>query len=246
MERVVALPTFSPVQQRRSLDEIVEQIRESILTGQLPPGDRLPGERELCVAFGVSRPTLREALRVLEALGLVDIRRGRRGGIFAQEPPSELVADALESLARFSTASVRDLVDFRPSFEAENAAVAALHCEDHDLVALRRLADEYERASSAGLWQEMAATDVEFHKAVAAATRNQIRIAIMLAILQALRSTIESTDHRLSPDYLRLGVAGHIEIVEALSVRDPDEARAAMSSHVSRWREEVQIAGNRI
>jgi GntR family transcriptional repressor for pyruvate dehydrogenase complex len=233
---------FNRVEQRRSLDDIVEQIRESILTGALAPGDRLPNERDLCTNFGVSRPTLREALRVLEALGLVEIRRGRGGGIFAQEPGRELIGLALESLVRFSTASALDLVDFRLSFESENAAVAAQRRTDEDVETLREIARVYSHLSEGSRWQEMAAIDVEFHSAVATATQNQISIAIMLAIPPALRAAIRSIDSKLSPGYVELAAADHIEIAEAIGARDSDAARRVMLAHVTRWREEVEIA----
>lgn len=235
---------YTRVEQRRSLDEIVDQIRESILTGALTPGDRLPSERELCTNFGVSRPTLREALRVLEALGLVEIKRGRGGGIFAQEPGRELIGLALESLVRFSTASALDLVDFRLSFESENAAIAATRRTDDNADALREIARAYAHLSAGSRWAEMAAIDVDFHAAVATATQNQIRIAIMLAIPPALRAAIRSIDSKLSSEYVKLAADDHIEIAEAIAARNTDVAQRVMLAHVTRWREEVEIASN--
>src|ERR1700712_3010602 len=98
-------PTFVPAQRVRSFDHIVGQIRDQIASGGIAPGERLPSERDLGVAFGVSRTTLREALRALEAQGVIEIRTGSRGGAFVAEPSSELVAAALGALLRFRSAT---------------------------------------------------------------------------------------------------------------------------------------------
>src|SRR5438105_1711206 len=87
---------FRAVRQVRSFEDITLQIEAAIAGGQLNAGDRLPNERELSAVFGVSRPTVREALRVLEGAGVISIRRGGSGGIFVAEPGPERVARALD------------------------------------------------------------------------------------------------------------------------------------------------------
>src|SRR3954462_2959257 len=86
---------FTEVKRTRSSDDVVDQIRTAIISGQLKTGDRLPNERDLCGIFGVSRATLREGLRTLEALGAIEIRPGAAGGIFAAEPQADQVGAAL-------------------------------------------------------------------------------------------------------------------------------------------------------
>src|SRR5258706_9258850 len=93
-EPTPAIPAFVPAQRVRSFDHIVGQIRDAIASGGITPGERLPSERDLGVAFGVSRTTLREALRALEAQGVLEIRTGSRGGALVARPSSELVAGA--------------------------------------------------------------------------------------------------------------------------------------------------------
>src|SRR3977135_4221077 len=94
-------PAFVPAQRVRSFDHIVDQIRDAISSGGITPGERLPSERDLGATFGVSRTTLREALRALEAQGVLEIRTGSRGGAFVAEPSADLVAGALGNLLRF-------------------------------------------------------------------------------------------------------------------------------------------------
>src|SRR5918992_6048708 len=94
---------FNPVTDRRISELIVDQVRLLIRGRQLNPGDRLPAERELCERFGVSRVTVREALRVLEANGLVEIRVGARGGAFVTAPSSRLVGEGIADLISLAT-----------------------------------------------------------------------------------------------------------------------------------------------
>src|SRR4051812_49660109 len=98
-------PLFVPAQRVRSFDHIVGQIRDAISSGGIQPGERLPSERDLGVAFGVSRTTLREALRALEAQGVIEIRTGSRGGAFVAESGSDLLAGAVRWLLRFPSAA---------------------------------------------------------------------------------------------------------------------------------------------
>src|ERR1700742_2886057 len=93
---------FSPVSVDRVSQVIVDQVKALIRDGRLQPGDRLPSERELCQRFGVSRVTVREALRVLEATGLIDIRVGAHGGAFVTTPTSQQVGAGLADLLNLS------------------------------------------------------------------------------------------------------------------------------------------------
>src|SRR5437870_3894500 len=106
----------------RSFDDVVEQLREAIYSGRIRPGQRLAGERQLCEQFGVGRPTLREALRSLEAVGIIDVRPGKGGGSYVATPPASTVGDALAALVNLRGASLEDLAEFRVDFEAENAS----------------------------------------------------------------------------------------------------------------------------
>src|SRR5258707_3951626 len=120
-----AATLFTEVNRTRSSDDVVDQIRTAILSGQLKTGDRLPNERELCGVFGVSRATLREGLRTLEALGAIEIRTGAAGGIFPAEPQADHVGAALESLLRFRHVTAHEPAEFRTSFVSQTASMAA-------------------------------------------------------------------------------------------------------------------------
>src|SRR6185503_13978926 len=132
----------------RSFDDVLEQLREAILSGRIRPGDRLPGERQLCESFGVGRPTLREALRSLEAVGLIEVRPGKGGGSYAATPAASTVGDALAALVNLRGASLEDLAEFRVDFESENASWAARRADAADLTALRDVVFEARAAAS--------------------------------------------------------------------------------------------------
>src|SRR5580692_13164707 len=120
---------FSPVSMGRISEVIVEQIRQLMRAGELRPGDRLPAERELCENFGVSRVTVREALRMLESSGLVEIRVGARGGAFVTAPTSDRVGDGLADLLSLSVINAGDVTEVRLILEL--GIVPLVRSEEH-------------------------------------------------------------------------------------------------------------------
>ena len=238
-DTVPTAAVFVPAQRVRSFDHIVGQIRGAIASGEIAPGERLPSERDLGATFGVSRTTLREALRALEAQGVIEIRTGSRGGAFVAEPSSELVAAALGALLRFRSATARELAEFRAPFEAENAAWAARRAEPAALAELEHIVgDVAARIGDESIpWPEVAALEVRFHDAVARATGNSVRAAIMSAILDALQRAFTAVPVPLGSP-LRAELAHELHaIVNAIHAGDATAASEAMRHHVARWSE---------
>jgi GntR family transcriptional repressor for pyruvate dehydrogenase complex len=225
---------FTPVRRSRSLDEVMRQIEDAIVSRRYESGDRLPNERDLTQAFGVSRSTVREALRVLEAMGMVEIRLGATGGIFVTQPDGQMVGKALEALIRFRGATARELAEFRTSFEGETTHWAAQRADGSDRARLDELAAQVralvsqERSS----WEQIAALDVQFHEAVATASKNQVRLAITLGIYRALQRVIVAISPFVDAE-LRQAVADQLTaIAEAISAGDAERARSLMRHHV--------------
>jgi GntR family transcriptional regulator, transcriptional repressor for pyruvate dehydrogenase complex len=225
---------FTPVRRSRSLDEVLRQIEDAIVSRRYQSGDRLPNERDLSQAFGVSRSTVREALRVLEAMGMVEIRLGATGGIFVTQPDGQMVGKALEALIRFRGATARELAEFRTSFEGETTHWAAQRADGSDRARLGELAAQVrtlvsqERSS----WEQIAALDVQFHEAVATASKNQVRLAITLGIYRALQRVIVAIAPFVDAE-LRQAVADQLTaIAEAISAGDAERARSVMRHHV--------------
>jgi GntR family transcriptional regulator, transcriptional repressor for pyruvate dehydrogenase complex len=217
------------VERGRSFDGVVEQLREAIYSGRIRTGERLPGERRLCEELGVGRPTLREALRSLEAVGLIEVRPGRGGGSYAATPPASTVGDALAALVNLRGASLEDLAEFRVDFESENAAWAARRADAAGIAALRALVEEA-RAARPGRVLEL---DVGWHETLARATQNQLRIGIALgihdAVLRRHRAAVRPDPGPTIPEDMAA-------ITEAVAAGDADGARRLMRAHIEAWR----------
>src|SRR4051794_33962031 len=215
----------------RSFDDVVGQLREAILSGRIRPGDRLPGERQLCESFGVGRPTLREALRSLEATGLIEVRPGKGGGSYAVTPSEATVGDALAALVNLRGASLEDLAEFRVDFEGENAAWAARRADASDIATLEQIVAEAREASV----EALAGADVRWHEALARATKNRLRIGIALGIHGAVTRRHNqivrpaSFEHALTiPDDLAA-------ITAAVADGDAELARVLIREHIAAW-----------
>lgn len=232
---------FTEAKRVRSWEDIVSQIREAVLSGRLKQGDRLASERALREIFGVSRSTLREALRTLEALRMIEIRPGSTGGIFVITPDVEHVAEALEALIRFEVATAEELGDFRLNVEGETAAWAALRADADDVARLEAIAADFvsttpdDEASLARLVD----LDFTFHEAVARASKNQVCLAIMLALHRTLLRVTASMAPGLTPEVWRNMGIELTEIAAAVRAKDPEAARAWMRTHIMKFRRAV-------
>jgi GntR family transcriptional repressor for pyruvate dehydrogenase complex len=168
------MPRFQPVQPVRTHESIVRQIEEAILRGDVGPGQRLPSERELVVQLGVSRASVREALRDLQSSGLVRSRPGDpAGGAEVQSFSSAVLYRSLMALVRLEGLRLHELVVFRMVVEGSATYLAALHRQDDDLRRMRK-AHLAMRRLVGGDVKEFAQVDVEFHQAIAAASGNQL------------------------------------------------------------------------
>ena len=224
--------SFDKVRRVRTFDDVLDQLREAILSGRIRPGERLPGERQLCEEFGVGRPTLREALRSLEAVGMIEVRPGKGGGSYAVTPSESTLGDALASLVSLRGASLEDLAEFRVDFEGENAAWAARRADASDIATLQRIVVEAREASGV---EVLASADVRWHEALARATKNRLRIGIALGIHGAVTRRHHqlvrpaALEHALNiPDDL----AG---ITAAVADGDAELARVLMRGHIDTW-----------
>src|ERR1700759_5347509 len=141
---------FNPGSLGGSSEVIVEQVRQLMRQGQLKPGDRLPAERELCEHFGVSRVPVREALRMLESSGLVEIRVGARGGAFVTTPTSERVGDGLADLLTLSVISAGDVTEVRLIFELGIVPLVCERATDEDFAALDEIIERSKAAMRDG------------------------------------------------------------------------------------------------
>ncbi|MEU7317304.1 FadR/GntR family transcriptional regulator [Streptomyces sp. NPDC007083] len=228
---------FQPVRPVRAYQRVAEQIEERILAGQLPPGSRLPAERELVRQFEVGRSTIREALRVLQSAGLIRSRPGDPLGAEVLGVSPDTLSHALGRLARSHLSGPAELIQFRMVLDAESYRLAARLHTDDDLRRLTelvdRMADCARAAGSGGTPPDTHAfsqADAGFHRVVAEASGNALLALCARAVHDAVVDAIERTlqharDAGGAAERMHHSTRHHRLVVEALGSRDG--ARAA-------------------
>jgi len=216
----------APPDTRKLYRQVADSIMALIKTGDYKPGSRLPSERDLAVAYKVSRPTVREAMIALEILGLVESRHG--SGIYiTQDPPAQMGADDLD-IGAF------ELTEARRLFEGEAAALAATTITDEQLAELETIIADMIKENNRRQTGEMA--DRRFHVAIARATRNTA-ITTVVENLWDIRYKSPLCRHMLERARsvgVQPRISEHRRIFAALKKHDPKAARAAMRDHLGR------------
>lgn len=225
---------FTAVRSNRISQDVVEQIQNAILSGEMAPGDKLPPERELKEMFSISRGTLREALRVLEQKGLIDIQLGAGGGAVAREITAELVTDSLSLLLRNKHVPLNHLQEFRKDIESNIARLAALRATAKEVSRLREiLAQAKDSLDNHEGWEAYVEADALFHMTLAQITDNPIYAYIQTAIHENINLYYDEFlehDERL----LRYHYKDLCAIAEAIADGDADLACNKMRQHLSR------------
>jgi GntR family transcriptional regulator, transcriptional repressor for pyruvate dehydrogenase complex len=236
LEQVANGPRFTPARRLRTLDDVSGQLRNAIVAGEVPEGARLPGERELAERFAVGRPTVREALRSLEALGIVEIRPGRAGGAYAVRPSEATLGSALSTLVSLHGASAQELAEFRLGFEADTAWWAARRADAEDIAVLERLVAETRTQVEqvTGDWTPVTEADARWHEALAGATKNRLRIGISLGLHEPFLRQVPALD-KAHARYARKIPRSLAKITRAVKARDAERARAQMRDHIEQW-----------
>ena len=217
---------IEPIRKTRVAEQIADRIRMLILDGTFPAGQPLPAERPLAERFGVSRGSIRDALRTLETIGLLVTRHGQ--GTFPQELDVERLVAPLASILRYRHDLEDELLDVRRMFEPAVARVAATRVTDEDLADLQRILAAQRRKLKTR--QSAIVEDTAFHEVLARATRNRVVVSIMATLNDLL---MESRTHALKQKG-RPGrsMLGHEAVVAALRQRDADAAADAMREHI--------------
>ncbi len=227
---------FEPVKRTKVYAEVAAQIHRLIRDGRLRPGDRLPPERDLAEMFGVSRTSVRDAIRVLEVHGLVEPRHGE-GTIVRQVPIDAIVAPLADAIAA-SRDLTADLFDMRKMLEPPLARAAALRATPEDLEALAAIISRQAERTRAG---EIAiAEDTAFHYRIASAAKNQVVMRVIDVVMDLLQES--RTRSLQGPGRADRSLAGHRRILAAIQAQDPEGAGEAMRSHIEEI--EAVLAGH--
>jgi GntR family transcriptional repressor for pyruvate dehydrogenase complex len=228
-------PVYKTVRTSRLYEQIVLQIKESILKGVLKPGDQLPAERELAQRFGVSRTAVREAVKALREKGLVEAYSGR--GTFVTDGTSQVIRQSLDLMTRIGQqeGSVH-LSELRQILEPQIAVLAATRIEEQLLATMREAVVVMDRSlHDPDAYIE---ADLDFHLALAEAVGNPLILSLLDSIVGLLREQRRRIfDVDGGPER---GQFHHKQILEAIEQRDPEKTRAAMRDHLQQVREDSQ------
>lgn len=217
---------MAPIKKTRIPEEIADRVRRLIVDRTFRPGQALPSERVLARRFGVSRGSIRDALRTLETVGLLEARHGQ--GTFPRELSVDRLVTPIASVITFQRDLQEELMDVRRMFEPAVARAAASRVTDDDLAEMERVLDAQRRKLKTG--QSAIGDDTAFHAVLARATRNRVAVRIMETLNDLL---IESRKLTLKQKGRpQRSLSGHEAIVAAMRRRDPDAAARAMHAHI--------------
>lgn len=222
---------IEPISPQRIYQEVANQLRRSISEGRLRPGDRLPSERDLSRMFGVSRNTMRDALRVLEASGLIELRLGSTGGAFVLPGSSNAVMNGMRDLYFLGAITPDDLSEARISVSAAVIRLACQRMTEEDLLALEKTVSLAAEMDQAGNFEERTKHHQAFHVLLAKATHNPILIATTEGIMEVTRQFVKAigpTDDQTYTLPSRRRVLAH------LRNRDAEKAVKEMASALTR------------
>jgi GntR family transcriptional regulator, transcriptional repressor for pyruvate dehydrogenase complex len=219
---------FEPVSNGRVSAEIADRIKAAIRAGALAPGDQLPPERDLTRQLGVSRVSVRDALRMLEANGLIEVRVGARGGAFVTAPAPKLVGEGLADMLMLAAVDAAQVTELRTIFELGLLELACERATEEDLAELHEICD---RADAAGTYDPGISAD--FHVQLARCTHNDALALFAEALRTPLASSLQAA-RAADPDAGRIGALEHRAIAAAVGARDAAAARRIMAEHLGR------------
>jgi len=228
---------FKSAKTHRISHNIVKQIRKAILDGDLKPGDRLPPEKELADNFGVSKASLREAFRALEAMGLLEVRQGVSGGAFVRKVDLETARNNFFDYIFFQNPTIHEFTQLRSFIEPAAAEIAARNISDKELADLEEnLAQTKSEMSSGPFYYEL---DSYFHHRIAEVTGNRL----LCFVIDSLKNAVVKIklELELDKDFSVRVYHAHERILEALKGHDPERARYEMLHHI-REVDEMMVA----
>ena len=216
---------FQAIRRNKVYEEVAKQIERLILK-KLKPGDKLPAERELAKMLRVSRSSIRDAIRSLELVGLVEPRQG--AGTVVREISADALLNPLANVLVYKRQQVSELLDFRKMLEPQLAARAAKHASAEEMAEMEEILRRQDEKLSRG---ELAIEeDSEFHYSVAMASDNRVVLKLLDVLMDLLRKTRKrSLQVEGRP---QKSLAGHRQILAAIEKRDAEAAEAAMRRHI--------------
>jgi DNA-binding FadR family transcriptional regulator len=227
---------FKRAKQSRVFQDVVDQIQEAIVTKKLAPGTRLPAERDLKEMFNTSRGTLREALRVLEQKGLIEIKLGVTGGAIVKRMDADPFMESLALLIQSGEVSLEHLSEFRIKIEGSLVELATQRATPEDIKELERLQARARHCFEIQDWENFLKTDEAMHTYIGTMSRNRV--------FQFVQKSIHDNIHRYYQDFLPMNheraqenLNDFDKIIAAMKAKDGATASAIITDHVQRFHE---------
>jgi len=232
---------FQTAKQTKVFQDVVAQIQDAILDGRLKTGDTLPSERQLKEMFSISRGTLREALRVLEQKGLIEIKLGVGGGSVVKDVNADQISDGLGLLIRSQKVSLNHLAEFREDVEGIVAARAASRHSKKDISGLKALLSKARKCIDGGTSQRNAFIEIDkqIHLSLAQIAQNPIYLSVLHSVHDNIHRYydrfLSMEERELKENYQDL-----CDLVEAVEKEQADQARRLARSHVRRFNQYME------
>ena len=230
MSNALILPVVVP----KASEVLASRLRELIIQGRIPPGDFLPSERELVVESGLSRTSVRDALRVLETDGLITTKVGRTGGSMVTLPGRASVARSVEVFVRTHGIRLESLLECRVAVEPTLARLAAKNRTQAQLKEITAIHETF--VASVDDVPSYKNINLDWHLAVARASANEPLMALMEAVSMPIRDAMNYR-HVTTPELRQGAVRAHTVILKAIAEQDGDAAFKRMERHVSAYRD---------
>ena len=222
---------FRPIKTTRAFEEIADQIRNELSGRRLKAGDRLPPERALAGQFGVSRNTLREALRSLENAGLLRLQKGASGGAIVRESTGEAIVTGLRDMYHLGAISPEHLTEARVLIESIVVRCACERATPEDIAALNANIDAAEKAArDRMLFLDQASIHLDFHRILGRATKNPVMVIVMEALIEVMLHFIREIGQQQN----RWVLPSRHRFMKHFKAHDSDSAAAEMEEHLER------------
>src|SRR3984893_5790777 len=230
--------TLLPIPRSRVVETIQARIRDSILAGDLKPGQKLPSEQELADLLGVGRGSVREAMKMLAAMSVVEVRQG--DGTYVASAASSHLVDPLVFAILLQSGTSKDLLELRAMIMVGYCQLAAAKAQPNDFSDLETLLkewDEYGHSPGAEL-QRLTQMDLEFHHKIIAIARNSLVARIALTVEDLFFASIRGSLNEIGGFERASG--GHLKVLRALQKRDPAEIFQAVNKSLDHWHEHLE------
>ncbi len=218
-----------------AVDVVINNVKRLIISKQIATGDKLPSEFELAEMMGVSRGSVREAMKILNAIGIVEIKRG--DGTYATQDTSRAIIDPLMFRMLTSEASLRELLELREFIEMAVGELIITNATEDDIKILEGINQDMKDVySKKGNCVELGKMDILFHKAMGKITNNVLVEMIYSYVVDFLGSTIEAT-YQNYKENAKYSINVHEEMIEAFKKKDRDYAVEKVKNSINQWKQ---------